>query len=87
MRAATVRAMPATALPVPQPPGPRGIVAVVGQHTALHPLGETQLQGACPFCSSTAFRVRPTFDTFHCFRCGEGGNATIFATKIEHHHR
>jgi DNA primase len=78
--------MPAVALPVPEPPEPRGIVDLVAEHTVLHPLGATQLQGSCPFCGSTAFRVRPSpYGTFHCFRCGVGGNAAMFAEKIGHH--
>ncbi|MGP4021259.1 CHC2 zinc finger domain-containing protein [Saccharopolyspora sp. 5N708] len=61
------------------------MVEVVAQYTTLRQLGETQLQGACPFCGSTAFRVRPIHDTFHCYRCGEGGDVTMFTAKIEHY--
>ena len=49
----------------------------------LHPLSDHDLRGACPFCESTAFRVRPAFGTFHCFGCGEGGDAWSFTTKID----
>jgi DNA primase len=77
--------MPTTALAATEPPDPQRIVEVVGRYTALRPLGGTQLQGSCPFCGSTAFRVRPDFGTFHCWRCGHGGDATMFTTKIDNH--
>jgi hypothetical protein len=67
--------MPITALAATEPPEPQRIVEVVGQYTVLRPLGETQLQGSCPFCGSTAFRVRLAFGTFHCLGCGYGGDA------------
>ena len=75
--------MPTTALGATEPPDPQQIVELVSRYTVLRPLGETQLQGSCPFCDSTAFRVRPTFGTFHCSRCGEGGDATMFTARIE----
>ncbi|MGH3677804.1 MAG: CHC2 zinc finger domain-containing protein [Mycobacterium sp.] len=43
------------------------------------------MRGVCPFCGSTAFRVRPGHGTFHCFGCGDGGDGRMFATKIEPH--
>ncbi|WNV82922.1 CHC2 zinc finger domain-containing protein [Umezawaea sp. Da 62-37] len=75
--------MPTTALAATEPPDPRRIVEVVGRHTTLRPLGETQLQGLCPFCGSTAFRVRPDVGIFLCWRCGDGGDAAMFTARID----
>jgi hypothetical protein len=61
--------------PGPQPPEPGGIVHVVGRYLTLRALSDHDLCGLCPFCGSTAFRVRSAFGTFHCFGCGEGGDA------------
>ncbi|CRK57042.1 DNA primase [Alloactinosynnema sp. L-07] len=69
------------AAPLPGP-GEQDIVEVVGRYTVLRPFGESQLRGACPFSRSQALRVRPAFGTFHCFRCGVGGDAGAFAVKI-----
>lgn len=77
--------MERTALPAPEPPGPQSVAEVVGRYVALRPSGDGQLQGVCPFCGSTAFRVRPSHGTFHCFGCGDGGDGRTFATKIEPH--
>jgi len=71
-----------TAAPDPEPGSPGPIVALVGQYTESHPSGGHQLRGACPFCRSTAFLVRPSHGTFHCLRCGEGGDARSFFAKI-----
>lgn len=72
-----------TALSIPEPPGPDGIVELVGRYTALRCSGDGQLRGTCPFCGSTAFRVRPGHGTFHCFRCGHGGDVRAFSAKIQ----
>jgi DNA primase len=77
--------MPVTAVGTPQfdPPNSSGIVARVSEHTTLRTFSDTLLQGVCPFCGSAAFRVRPEpLGTFHCLRCGEGGNSTMFLAKI-----
>lgn len=66
-----------------EPPDPNLIVRVVGQHTTLRSMGKHQLAGACPFCGSTAFRVRPRRGTFYCFGCCAGGNAQMFTSQIE----
>jgi DNA primase len=65
-----------------QQPDPDNIVDLVGRHVRLRPLSDHDLRGRCPFCGSTAFRVRPVFGTFHCFGCGEGGDARTFTAKI-----
>ncbi|MGW5051546.1 CHC2 zinc finger domain-containing protein [Actinokineospora sp. NPDC004072] len=74
--------MARTMLSTPEPPGGQGIAELVGRHTALHPSGPGRLRGTCPFCGSRAFVVRPVHGTFHCFRCGEGGDGPAFTTKI-----
>ncbi|NKQ59380.1 hypothetical protein HFP15_41765 [Amycolatopsis sp. K13G38] len=74
----------AVSAPEPGPPDADGIAELVGQYVQLSPLGEQQLRGDCPFCRSTAFRIRPRHNTFHCYGCGIGGDARMFATKIDH---
>lgn len=66
-----------------EPPDPSLIVRVVGQHTTLRSMGADQLRGDCPFCGSTAFRVRPTRGMFYCFGCGSGGDAHMFTAQVE----
>ncbi|WP_413803992.1 CHC2 zinc finger domain-containing protein [Streptomyces iranensis] len=56
----------------------------MGQYTALSPLGEQQLRGDCPFCRSPYLRIRPGHGTYHCFGCGAGGDARMFAAKVGH---
>jgi DNA primase len=73
-----------TALSVPEPVSPEDIVELVGQHTTLRPNEQGQLRGSCPFCGSRAFVVRPKHGTFHCFGCGDGGDARMFTIKIQH---
>jgi DNA primase len=80
--ASTFPAMPAVGSSSSDPADEYDVVELVGQHTTLRRLGGAQLQGACPFCRSTALRVRPSHGTFHCFGCGEGGDAAMFLTKI-----
>jgi DNA primase len=65
-----------------QQPDPDNIVDLVGRYVLLRPLSDHDLRGRCPFCGSSAFRVRPAFGTFHCFGCGEGGDASSFTAKI-----
>ncbi|MGH4017497.1 MAG: CHC2 zinc finger domain-containing protein [Pseudonocardiaceae bacterium] len=71
--------MPVAAAPEPSS---RDIVELIGQHTTLMPDGPGDLRGTCPFCRSTAFHVRAQQKTFHCFACGEGGDAGKFARLI-----
>lgn len=59
------------------------IVLAVTAYTALRPhgLGDA-LCGTCPFCGSSAFHVRPAHGSFHCFRCGEGGDSATFRARV-----
>jgi DNA primase len=58
---------------------------VVGEYVALRRAGAGSLKGLCPFHDekSPSFNVRPSHGTFHCFGCGEGGDAVAFIMKIE----
>ncbi|HEY4419970.1 MAG TPA: DNA primase [Pseudonocardia sp.] len=59
---------------------------VIGEYVALRRAGAGALKGLCPFHDekSPSFNVRPSHGTFHCFGCGEGGDAVAFVMKIEH---
>jgi DNA primase len=58
---------------------------VIGEYVALRRAGAGSLKGLCPFHDekSPSFNVRPSHGTFHCFGCGEGGDAVAFIMKIE----
>jgi DNA primase len=59
---------------------------IIGEYVALRPAGSGSLKGLCPFHDekTPSFNVRPSHGTFHCFGCGEGGDALAFVMKIEH---
>jgi DNA primase len=59
---------------------------VVGDYVQLRRAGADSLKGLCPFHDekSPSFHVRPNHGHFHCFGCGEGGDAYAFLQKIEH---
>ncbi|NUS42434.1 MAG: DNA primase, partial [Mycobacteriaceae bacterium] len=59
---------------------------VVGDYVALKPGGANSLRGLCPFHDekTPSFHVRPLNGVFHCFGCGEGGDAYAFLQKIDH---
>ena len=58
---------------------------VVGEYVALRRAGAGSLKGLCPFHDekSPSFNVRPSHGTYHCFGCGEGGDAVAFVMKME----
>ena len=61
------------------------IEEVVGQHVALKPAGVGSLKGLCPFHEerTPSFHVRPQVGRWHCFGCGEGGDAIDFVQRTE----
>lgn len=62
------------------------IVDVVSDHVALKSAGVDSLKGLCPFHDerSPSFHVRPSLGYYHCFGCGESGDAIAFLQKINH---
>ncbi|NGX07312.1 DNA primase [Mycobacteroides franklinii] len=59
---------------------------IVGDYVQLKRAGADSLKGLCPFHDekSPSFHVRPNHGHFHCFGCGEGGDAYTFIQKVEH---
>lgn len=78
--------MLSTSAAAAEPPEPSLIVRVVGQHTTLRSMDGDRMHGLCPFCGSSAFRVRPRQGTFYCFGCGAGGDAHMFSSQMERDH-
>ena len=61
-----------------------GIVEVISDYISLKKSG-ANFQGLCPFHGekTPSFNVNPSRGIFHCFGCGEGGNAVTFVMKME----
>lgn len=59
---------------------------VVAQYVTLKSAGVGSMKGLCPFHDekTPSFNVRPHVGRWHCFGCGEGGDAISFIEKIEH---
>src|SRR3569833_3830365 len=60
------------------------IVELVGELVQLSRAGRN-MKGRCPFHQerTPSFIVSPERQTFHCFGCGEGGDAFSFVMKTE----
>lgn len=59
---------------------------LVGDYVALKSAGIDSMKGLCPFHDerSPSFHVRPALGYFHCFGCGESGDAISFLQKMDH---
>ena len=62
------------------------IADLVGDYVALKSAGIDSMKGLCPFHDerSPSFHVRPALGYFHCFGCGESGDAISFIQKMDH---
>lgn len=62
------------------------IVDVVSDHVALKSAGVDSHKGLCPFHDerSPSFHVRPSLGYYHCFGCGESGDAITFLQRLDH---
>ncbi len=59
---------------------------VVREHVTLRTGGIGSFKGLCPFHDekTPSFTVRPAVGVWHCFGCGEGGDAIEFVMKVDH---
>ncbi len=62
------------------------IADLVGEHVALKTGGIDSMKGLCPFHDerSPSFHVRPSLGYYHCFGCGESGDAISFLQRMDH---
>jgi DNA primase len=62
------------------------IVDVVGEHVTLKNAGVGSMKGLCPFHDerTPSFHVRPAVGRYHCFGCGEDGDAFQFVMAMDH---
>lgn len=62
------------------------IADIVGDYVTLKSAGVGSLKGLCPFHEerSPSFHVRPANGRYHCFGCGEDGDAFEFLVKMDH---
>ncbi len=62
------------------------IVDIIGSYVHLKKSGASYM-GLCPFHNekTPSFSVHPGKQVFHCFGCGEGGNALTFLMKYENY--
>ncbi|PIJ52301.1 DNA primase, partial [Leucobacter sp. OLES1] len=59
---------------------------LVGDYVALKNGGIDSMKGLCPFHDerSPSFHVRPALGYYHCFGCGESGDAITFLQRMDH---
>ncbi|WP_157414325.1 DNA primase, partial [Agromyces allii] len=62
------------------------IADIVGDHVSLKSAGVGSMKGLCPFHDerSPSFHVRPALGYYHCFGCGESGDAYTFLQRMDH---
>ncbi|WP_449277348.1 DNA primase [Leucobacter sp. GX24907] len=62
------------------------IADLVGDYVALKTAGIDSMKGLCPFHDerSPSFHVRPALGYYHCFGCGESGDAFTFLQRMDH---
>jgi DNA primase len=60
------------------------IEAVVGEYIQLRNAGGGAVKGLCPFHDEKSPSFNVSNGLWHCFGCGEGGDAIAFIQKIEH---
>ncbi|MFM7719106.1 MAG: DNA primase [Actinomycetota bacterium] len=62
------------------------IVKLVSGYLTLRRAGADSMVGLCPFHTekSPSFSVSPSKGVYHCFGCGEGGDAIRFLRAVEH---
>ncbi|MFC9918859.1 DNA primase [Agromyces binzhouensis] len=62
------------------------IADIVGEHVSLKSAGVGSMKGLCPFHDerSPSFHVRPQLGYYHCFGCGESGDAYTFLQRMDH---
>ena len=59
---------------------------LVGDYVTLKNAGIDSMKGLCPFHDerSPSFHVRPALGYYHCFGCGESGDAFSFLQRMDH---
>ncbi len=59
---------------------------LIGDYVTLKRAGADSMKGLCPFHDerSPSFHVRPALGYYHCFGCGESGDAIAFLQRLDH---
>ena len=59
---------------------------LVADYVTLKSAGIDSMKGLCPFHDerSPSFHVRPALGYYHCFGCGESGDAFTFVQRMDH---
>lgn len=57
------------------------MLKLIEPYTEMERAGEWH--GKCPFCERAgSFWVSPARQVYHCWKCGEGGDAVTFVRKL-----